>query len=76
MQIKKKTVLNLIFWKYFNIEIKRLSLFLKRFGITNMFIIYFVRSVLIRDIEVVVSCIRKVLMYINRKIYRQFLFVY
>ena len=76
MQIKKKTVLNLIFWKYFNIEIKRLSLFLKRFGVTNMFIIYFVRSVLIRDIEAVLSCIRKVLIYINRKIYRQFLFVY
>ena len=70
MQIKKKTVLNLIFWKYFNIEIKRLSLFLKRFGITNMFIIYFVRFVLIRDIKVVVSCIWKVLIYINRKIYR------
>ena len=70
MQIKKKTVLNLIFWKYFNIEIKRLSLFLKRFGIINMFIIYFVRFVLIRDIKVVVSCIWKVLIYINRKIYR------
>ena len=67
---KRKAVLNLIFWKYFNIEIKRLSLFLERFGVINMFIIYFVRFVLIRDIEAALRCVRKVLIYINRKTYR------
>lgn len=74
IQIDKKMIFKLISWRYLKKLTRRLRYFLRKVKITKMFIIYFIQSVITRDIEAILCCIRKIMVVINRRAYRQFLF--